>query len=81
MRNFNVMAAGAVALLAGGVAVAAEEQPAQPKTRKICRVEENSESRIGTRRICKTIVEREKPVRSEPQQVADRPVETTGAAD
>jgi hypothetical protein len=77
MRNFNVMAAIAVALLAGGAAVAAEEQPAQPKTRKICRVEENSESRIGTRRICRTIVERQQPVRSERPEAADQPAETT----
>ncbi|MEA3064303.1 MAG: hypothetical protein QOJ27_742 [Sphingomonadales bacterium] len=80
MRNFNIMAAVAVALLAGGVAAAAEEQPAQPKTKKICRVEENSESRIGTRRICKTIVLREQPARSEREESADRTDESNSSS-
>lgn len=75
MRKFNVMAAVAVALLAGGVAAAAEEQPAKPKVRKICRLVEDSTSRIGTRRVCRTIVEKTQPVHGAPQQDAARPAE------
>ena len=80
MRNFNIMAAVAVALLAGGTAVAAEEQTARPKARKICHVEEDSTSRLGARRICQTITERQQPVRSEPQQAAAKPAGTTSAS-
>jgi hypothetical protein len=80
MRNFNVMAAVAVAILTSGVALAAEEQPAQPKTKKICRVEEDSGTRIGSHRVCKTIVERQQPVRSERPEASDRPAETSNAS-
>lgn len=74
MRKFNMLAAVAVAVLTTGVAIA-EDKAAKPKEKKICRVEEDSTSRIGTRRICTKIVERQQPVRSEPQQNAARPAE------
>jgi hypothetical protein len=80
MRNFNIMAAVAVAVLAGSAAVAADEQPAQPKTKKICRVEEDSGTRIGSHRICKTIVERPQPVRSERPEASEPPAEASNAS-
>ena len=76
MRNFNIMAAVAVALLAGGVA-AADEKPAKAKEKKICRVEEDSGSRFAARRVCTTIVERQQPTRGEPQQAAAKPAGAT----
>ena len=80
MRNFSVMAAVAVALLAGGVA-SAEDKPAKAKGKKICRVEEDSTSRIGTRRICTVVAEKAQPARGEPQAQAARPAEMATPSD
>jgi hypothetical protein len=49
MRNFNMLAVIAVAMLAGGVAVAAEKPAEAPKEKKICKGEAGSTSRIARR--------------------------------
>jgi hypothetical protein len=53
MRNFNMLAALAAAMLVGG-GVSAKEKPDQPKPRKICRTIEES-GRITPRRICRIV--------------------------
>lgn len=57
MRNLNLMAAVAATLLAGGVAVAREKPADAPKAKKICKGEENSNSRIQRRKVCRTQAE------------------------
>jgi hypothetical protein len=75
-----MMAAVAVALLAAGAAAAADEQPAQPKTKKICRVEDDTGTRLGGHRVCKTVVERQQPVRSERPEASEPPAEASNAS-
>ena len=53
MRNFNVLAAVAAALLVG-VGASAKEKSDQPKPRKVCRTIEES-GRITPRRICRIL--------------------------
>jgi hypothetical protein len=53
MRNFNVLAAIAAALLVG-VGASAKEKTDQPKPRKVCRTIEES-GRITPRRICRIV--------------------------
>lgn len=53
MRNFNVLAAISVALLAAGGA-SAKEKPDQPKPRKVCRTEQMP-GRITPKRICRIV--------------------------
>ncbi|MET1110944.1 MAG: hypothetical protein ABWX67_05380 [Allosphingosinicella sp.] len=53
MRNFNVLAAIAAALLAGG-AVSAKEKADQPRPKKVCRNEQIS-GRIAPRRVCRIV--------------------------
>ncbi|HEX6374780.1 MAG TPA: hypothetical protein VFZ91_03565 [Allosphingosinicella sp.] len=79
MRHFNMLAAVAVALLASGVAVA-QEKPVKPKEKKICWVEEDSTSRIGTRRICRTVTEKDQP-RAEAQPEPAAAAETDSRRD
>ena len=75
MREFNVMAAVAVALLAGGVAVA-KDQPAQAKGKKICEIVEDSTSRIGAKRICRIVPDKEQVRAEAPRQAAPAASET-----
>lgn len=79
MRHFNILAAVAVALLAGGVATA-QEKPAQPKPKKICRFEEDSGTRIGGRRVCRIVADAE-TARAKPQQETPRPSDTATQTD
>jgi hypothetical protein len=53
MRNFNMLAAVAAALLMGG-GVSATEKGHSPKPRKVCRTIEES-GRITPRRICRIV--------------------------
>ena len=53
MRNFNMLAAVAAAMLVGGV-VSAKEKADQPKPRKVCRTEQMS-GRITPRRVCRIV--------------------------
>ena len=56
MRHFNIMAAVAATLLVGGIA-AAKEKPEGPKEKKICVTSEDSASRLGIKRVCRTKTE------------------------
>ena len=53
MRHFNVIAALAATLLVGGAA-SAKEKSEGPKEKKICVTSEDSASRLGIKRICRT---------------------------
>ena len=53
MRHFNVIAAMAATLLVGGVA-SAKDKSEGPKEKKICVTSEDSSSRLGFKRICRT---------------------------
>ena len=53
MRNFNMLAALAAALLMGG-GVSAKEKSNEPKPRKICRTYQEP-GRITPRRICRVV--------------------------
>jgi hypothetical protein len=53
MRNFNVLAAVAAALLIG-VGASAKEKTDPPKPRKICRTQELP-GRITPRRVCRIV--------------------------
>lgn len=53
MRNFNVLAAIAAALLMG-VGVSAKEKSDQPKGKKVCRTQQIS-GRITPRRVCRIV--------------------------
>lgn len=53
MRNFNMLAAVAAAMLMGGL-VSAKEKADQPKPRKVCRTEQMS-GRITPQRICRIV--------------------------
>ncbi|HEX8262451.1 MAG TPA: hypothetical protein VF547_06220 [Allosphingosinicella sp.] len=66
MRHFKILAAVAVALMAGGVATA-KEQPAKAKPKKICRVQEESATRIAARRVCRVVTE-DQVVRAKSEQ-------------
>lgn len=74
MPHFNIMAAVAVTLLAGGAAVA-KEKPEGPREKKICVQSEDSASRLGVRRVCRTKAEWEQGSSSESPQQAARPAE------
>jgi hypothetical protein len=56
MRHFNIMAAVAATLLVGGIA-SAKEKPEAAKEKKICVLSEDSASRLGVKRICRTKAE------------------------
>lgn len=56
MRKFNMLAAVAAALALGSVA-SAKDVSGTPKEKKICQVETLSNSRIASRRICRTKAE------------------------
>jgi hypothetical protein len=53
MRNFNVLAAVAAALLMGG-GVSAKEKSDQPKPKKICRIQQVS-GRVTPNRVCRIV--------------------------
>ena len=53
MRNFNMLAAMAAAMLMGG-GVSAKEKSNQPKPRKVCRTEQMS-GRITPQRVCRIV--------------------------
>jgi hypothetical protein len=53
MRNFNMLAAVAAAMLMGG-GVSAKEKSDQPKPKKVCRTEQMS-GRITPQRVCRII--------------------------
>lgn len=68
MRNFNMLAAMAAAMLMGG-GVSAKEKSAQPKPKKVCRTEQMS-GRITPQRICR-VVRPSDPVAEETERKAD----------
>ena len=59
MRNFNMLAAVAAALLMSGGAFA-KEKAAQPKPKKVCRSEQLS-GRITPTRVCRVVPPSETP--------------------
>jgi hypothetical protein len=73
MRHFNMLVAVAATLLVGGAAVAKDKTEA-PKEKKICRMSEDTTSRIGAHRICRTKAEWEQGS-EESQRDAERAVE------
>lgn len=76
MRQFNILAAVAATILASGIA-GAKDKPAEAKEKKICRSETASNSRISTRRICRTKAEWAQ-IDDESQRAASRAVEASG---
>jgi hypothetical protein len=75
MRHFNIMAAVAATLLVGGIAVAKEKSEG-PKEKKICVTSEDSASRLGIKRICRTKAEWGQGS-SESRRSAERAVESS----
>ena len=57
MRRSSLLAAVAVTLLAGGVAVAKEKAKDAPKEKKICKATTTTSSRIPDKKVCKTAAE------------------------
>lgn len=57
MGKLSLLAAVAVTLLAGGVAVAEEKPAKAPKEKKICKVTKTSSSRIAAKKVCRTAAE------------------------
>jgi hypothetical protein len=74
MRHFNIMAAVAATLLVGGIA-SAKDKSEEPKEKKICRILEDSTSRIGAKRICRTKAEWGET--SEDRRSSERAVESS----
>lgn len=56
MRHFNILAAVAATMLAGGFA-AAKDKPAQSGEKKVCRTEMPAIGRIPAKRVCRTKAE------------------------
>lgn len=75
MRQFNVLAAIAAAMLMSGAAGAKDKAEGE-KEKKICRSETASNSRIATRRICRT-KEEWAQLEDESQRSASRAVESS----
>ncbi|HEX8526588.1 hypothetical protein [Allosphingosinicella sp.] len=57
MVKLSLLAAFAVAFLAGGAAVAKEKAAGAPKEKKICKATKTTSSRIPAKRVCKTEAE------------------------
>jgi hypothetical protein len=74
MRHINILAAVAATVLLGGMA-GAKDQPQAPKEKKICRIQDDSTSRITAKRICRTKAEWEQGS-DEAQRDAERAIET-----
>ena len=70
MRHFNIMAAVAATLLVGGIA-AAKEKSEGPKEKKICVTSEDSASRLGIKRVCRTKAEWDQGGSSESRRDAE----------
>lgn len=77
MRFYLLAAAAAVATLASGPAVAGKkDDPADDGSKRICRTESNSGSRIASRKVCHTKDEWTQ-LQRERQQDADDAKEST----
>lgn len=57
MGKLSLLAAVAVILLAGGVAVAKEKANDAPREKKICKATKTSSSRIPAKKVCRTEAE------------------------
>jgi hypothetical protein len=68
MRNFNVLAAIAAALLMAGGA-SAKEKADQPKPKKVCRTQQIS-GRITPRRVCRIVTPSESAAEDDQRKAA-----------
>lgn len=57
MGKLSLLAAAAVTMLAGGIAVSKEKAEEAPKQKKICKVTKTTSSRIAAKRVCRTAAE------------------------
>ena len=76
MRHFNIMAAVAATLLMGGTATAKEKSEG-PKEKRICVTLEDSASRLGIRRVCRTKAEWDQGTSSESRRNVEQADEDT----